>query len=342
VFLQKWDALVGVAFKPCRGYRSFSKSPKIANADCVNWRLVVKQPIRILLQTTIAPTENDWHIGRFSLLHNYLASLNDESGEALCEVVSRDRQVDEAGNDPVLSTLHQSDFDELWLFAVDLGDGISEQDCEGITAFRQRGGGMLVTRDHMDLGCSVCSLAGVGAAHYFHTKNPDPDTSRHCIDDPYTTYISWPNYHSGRNGDCQTIRPLEPIHELLKNPESPSGIIHFFPAHPHEGAVGIGESFSAARVIATGKSQVTQREFNLAVAFDRETDPQGKQLGRAIAESTFHHFCDYNWDTAMGCPNFVDEPPGDTMQTQPQAMSDLKAYLRNLALWLAPEQQFSL
>jgi hypothetical protein len=296
----------------------------------------MNKPIRILLQTTIPTTEDDWSIARFSFLHNYLASLIRPSGEPLCEVVSRDRQANEDGDDPILSSLHDSDFDQLWLFAVDVGDGISERDCQGITTFRQRGGGMLVTRDHMDLGCSVCSLAGIGAAHYFHTQNPDPDVTRHCIDDPYTTYISWPNYHSGRNGDYQTITPMEPIHELLKNSESASGIIEFFPAHPHEGAVGISADYPHARVIATGRSKVTQREFNLAVAFEHEMDAQGHRLGRAIAESTFHHFCDYNWDPKAGCPTFVDEPPGDTMQTNPQAIKDLKTYLHNIVLWLSP------
>jgi hypothetical protein len=295
---------------------------------------MISQPIRILLQTTIPTTEDDWNIARFSLLHQYLASLQDEAGNLLCEVVSRDRTSDEHGNDPILSTLGDSTFDQLWLFAVDVGDGISPQDCQGITAFRQRGGGTLVTRDHMDLGCSVCSLAGVGDAHYFHTKNPDPDVSRHCIDDPYTSYISYPNYHSGRNGDYQKITRLDPVHPLLKNPASPTGYIEFLPAHPHEGAVGAPPNHNA-RVISQGISKVTGRTFNLNVAFERETDDQGHSLGRALAESTFHHFCDYNWDASMGCPSFVDEAPGDTMQTEPRAIVDLKAYLRNLVLWLA-------
>ncbi len=285
-------------------------------------------PIRILLQTTIPTTEDDWSIARFSLLHNYLASLKDESGNALCEVVSRDRTPDE--NDPILSTLAESEFDELWLFAVDIGNGISQKDCEGITAFRKRGGGILATRDHMDLGSSLCTLGGVGDAHFFHTKNPDPDRTRHCIDDPYTTYILYPNYHSGRNGDYQVITRTDPNHDLLKNSASPSGYIDFLPAHPHEGAVGMTDKTPNARVIATGQSVVTGRSFNLAVAFDEPP------LGRAVAESTFHHFCDYNWDTGMGCPSFVDEPPGNTIQTEPRALADTHAYMRNLALWLAP------
>jgi hypothetical protein len=294
----------------------------------------MKQPLRILLQTTIAPTDDDWSIARFSLLDRYLSSIKDEIGNPLCEVVARDRQVDADGNDPVLSTLDRTNFDELWLFAVDVGDGIGDLDCEGITRFRQQGGGILTTRDHMNLGSSLCSLAGIGAAHFFHTKNPDPDATRHCIDDPYTTNISYPNYHSGRNGDYQQIAVSEPVHPLLVNPHARTGQIEFLPAHPHEGAVGVPTD-SHARVIATGKSVVTDRLFNLIVAFDRELDDRGHLLGRAVAQSTFHHFCDYNWDTKMGCPSFVTEPPGKTMQTEPQAISDLQIYLRNLAIWLA-------
>ena len=166
----------------------------------------MRPPTKILLQTTIPFTENDWHIGRFSLLRDYLANLADGEGKPLYDVAARDR--DSPGQpDSVLSTLDRSQFDELWLFAVDVGDGLTPQDCEAISRFRARGGGLLVTRDHMDLGSSVCALGGVGLAHHFHSKNPEPDPGRRRIDDPYTSYISWPNYHSGANGDYQEIRP---------------------------------------------------------------------------------------------------------------------------------------
>jgi hypothetical protein len=294
------------------------------------------EPIRILLQTTIPYTEDDWNITRFSLLKNYLASLKNEAGELLCRITARDRINDEAGNDPILISIDQSDFDELWLFAVDIGDGITDVECEAIDRFRQRGGGLLVTRDHQDLGCSIRNLSGVGAAHFFHSQNQEPEVSRRCNDDIYTTYISYPNYHSGRNGDCQKITAIEPIHPLLINSNSPTGKIEFLPAHPHEGAVGVPKNGENIRVIATGKSVVSKREFNLIVAFDRIVDTQGKYFGRAIAESTFHHFCDYNWDVNTGCPSFVSEPAGETMQTESRAIEDLKTYLYNLVLWLAP------
>ncbi len=93
------------------------------------------KPIRILLQTTIPTTEDDWSIFRFSLLQDYLASIQDEAGNSLFAVEARDRYADAEGNDPILSTLGESNFDQLWLFALDTGDGLTEKDIAGINAF---------------------------------------------------------------------------------------------------------------------------------------------------------------------------------------------------------------
>ena len=292
------------------------------------------RPIHILLQTTIPYAADNWHSGRFSLLRDELSSMKDAAGNQLCEVTTRNREVDADGNDPVLSTLDQTEFDELWLFAIDTGEGLSVADCQGITRFRQRGGGILATRDHQDLGISLCTLGGIGRAHFFHTKHPEPDPARHVADDKATTSISWPNYHSGANGDYQTIKVTSP-HEVLRRTASSDDLIEFFPAHPHEGAVGVPEGEEHARVIATGQSKTTGRPFNLIVAFDSVPDEHGNMLGRGIAESSFHHLVDYNWDTRLGCPSFVEEPPGDGYQKNPQALEDIKMYVRNAAVWLA-------
>jgi len=293
------------------------------------------RPIRILLQTTIASTEDDWHVGRFSLLGEHLARLSDGAGRPLCEVTARDRGANSDGDDEVLSRLDSSDYDELWLFAVDTGRGLSEADCRGITRFRRRGGGLLTTRDHQDLGSSLCTLGGVGNAHFFHSHHQDPDEARRERDDQATGAISWPNYHSGSNGDYQAVTPVGHVHELLRNPASSSGRVEYFPAHPHEGGVGVPEGERHARVIASGVSKVTRRPFNLIVAFERELDEHGTAIGRAVAESSFHHFADYNWDTSMGCPSFVEELPGDQIKREPEKLADVKAYVSNLALWLA-------
>jgi hypothetical protein len=295
----------------------------------------MKKRIHVLLQTTIPSIEDDWNINRFSLLHNHLASLTDVDGNSIVEVTARDRDTNEDGNDKILSVLDETEFDELWLFAVDTGNGLTAADCQGITRFRQRGGGMLATRDHQDLGSSLCTLGGVGRAHFFHSRHPDPDESRHVRDDQDTKSISWPNYHSGSNGDYQKISLVTPVHDVLLSSQNHAGVVQYFPAHPHEGAVGVPDGEEHAKVIATSMSQVTGRQFNLIVAFEKARDVHGNMLGRAIAESSFHHFVDYNWDTSKGCPSFLAEPPGDQIKREPEKLDDVRTYVGNLARWLA-------
>lgn len=295
----------------------------------------MSKPIRILLQTTLPAAADDWNINRFSLLTEHLRSIKGADGGPQFEVTTRNRELGEDGNDSVLSELDQSDFDELWLFALDLGEGLTVTDCEGITKFRQRGGGLFTTRDHQDMGSSLCTLGGVGKAHIFHSKHKDPDESRHKPDDQGTPTISWPNYHSGANGDYQKITVVEPVHELLK--KNDSSVIEYFPAHPHEGAVGVPDGEQHARVIATGMSKVSNRPFNLLVAFERARDSHGNMLGRAIADASFHHLVDYNWDIDKGCPTFLTEPPGNEVKRDPAKLDDIKTFVTNAARWLAPQ-----
>ena len=280
---------------------------------------------RILLQTTIEDTEDDWAIHRFSMLRDFLASLPDT------EVHARDRGAPQGETDKLLAYLDMTDFDQLWLFAVDTGEGLNADECAGIGNFRKSGRGLLVTRDHMDLGSSVCTLGGVGEAHHFHTKNPEADPARRVIDDRETAQILWPNYHSGANGDAQAITIVGAPHPVLLDPESTdgSGLISRLPSHPHEGAVDAPPGDRSARVIATGRSKITGADFNIAVAFE-----PSRAGGPAIAQSTFHHFADYNLDPRKGAPSFVTEPSGFDIVWHGDWGRQARRYYRNLAGWL--------
>src|SRR5689334_21522664 len=99
---------------------------------------------KILIQTTIAEAADDWDISRFSL-------LADELRAAGHDVTARNR-TRRGGDDPVISRLGRSHFDQVWLMAVDVGDGLSAADAQAITRFRENGGGVLTARDHQDLG----------------------------------------------------------------------------------------------------------------------------------------------------------------------------------------------
>jgi hypothetical protein len=280
---------------------------------------------RILLKTTIPTTEDDWSIARFSMLRDLLGENH--------QVEARDRRTDERGDDVDLAGGSDLPFDQIWLFAVDVTNALTAADIAGIEAFRRRGGGLLLTRDHFDLGSGLSKLSGIGAAHHFHNVNPETEPERRTRDDPFTLQIDWPNYHSGANGDYQEIEAITPAHPLLRRADG--GAIRYLPAHPHEGAVSAPtELGSAARVVARGTSSVTGRPFNLMVAIDRYRH-DGADLGRAVAEATFHRFADYNWNTAAGCPSFVNEPPGNGLQREPRALNDTRDYARNIAEWLS-------
>jgi hypothetical protein len=82
-------------------------------------------------------------------------------------------------------------------------------------------------------------------------------------------------------------------------------------------------------VILRGRSRATGAVFNISVAFE-----PGRHGGPAIAQSTIHHFSDYNWAPLSGCPSFVSEKPGDRLEWMPEAMADTHRYAVNIAAWL--------
>jgi hypothetical protein len=284
--------------------------------------------IPILLKTTIGAVADDWNVGRFSLLAAHLRSLQNTRGELRYEVFARDRVESAAGDDRDLAQAAAGEYAQLWLIAADTGGALTETDIGNIARFRRAGGGILLTRDHQDLGACLARLGALGITQYFHSVNPDPEPSRRCSDDRETPSISWPNFHSGANGDLQRVTPVEPVHALMKRPEG--GVIQRLPAHPHEGAVGVPDSIGgSARVVAQGRSTTTGTVFNLCVALEEAGQ------GRAVSDSSFHHFCDYNWDPRRGCPSFVNETPGFEVLTSPRALDDVHSYVGNIAAWLS-------
>lgn len=284
--------------------------------------------MRVLLQVTTPYAADDWNVNRFALLRAEIA--------ALASVTARNREAIAGGSDPVLLALPESDVDQVWIVGVDAGNGLTADECAAISRFRDAGGGVFATRDHMDLGSSLCALGGIGGAHFFHTINPEPNVENRVNDDSFTATIGWPNYHSGANGDVQRVTAVEPVHPVLRRRNGRAGTIELLPAHPHEGVVGAPPFDPTARVVVTGRSRVTGRPFNIAVAFEPDPDAPA---GRGWAESTFHHFCDYNWDVSLGCPSFVAEPPSDAIAKLPQLLDDTKDYVRNIVEWIGPRKQ---
>ena len=54
---------------------------------------------------------------------------------------------DAAGNDTDFGLLARGEYDQLWLIATDVTGAVTALDVERIVGFRERGGGLLHTRD---------------------------------------------------------------------------------------------------------------------------------------------------------------------------------------------------
>lgn len=258
----------------------------------------------ILVQTTLCDGEGEWQIERFSSL----VSLLRADGH---HVVARNREPAENGADPVLSSLETSDFDELWLFAADRGDGLAPGDVRGILRFRERGGGLLTSRDHENIGLSLLNLGSVGLVNHFRTFNRQPRRHR------AGRFLN--SLESSMPGEkYQRIVPLEPVHELLRTNRSSSGIIEYFPAAEHETAISVPPYAPNARVIAVSGSG-SAVNANLAIVIDDERCHDGRRCGRAVATACLHQFADAASNEAA---DGASEMFGD--------------FARNAARWLAP------
>jgi hypothetical protein len=255
----------------------------------------------ILVQTTLREGDGDWEIERFSTLVSLLRSEGHD-------VVARNREPSNDGSDPVLSTLDSSRFDELWLFAADRGNGLAPADVRGILRFRERGGGIFTARDRENVGLSLLNLGSVGLVNHFRTYNRQLRRRgiRHSV------------RRSNAAADYERIVPVEPVHELLRTPRSPSGVIEYFPAPSHdEAALSVPPYAPFARVIAIADGGSTGAA-NVAIAIDDERSSDGTPCGRAVATPCLHQFADCRLNGRSD-----------------ESSEIFKDFARNIARWLA-------
>ena len=66
-------------------------------------------------------------------------------------MIARNR-TNRGDDDLVLSHIDELNINQLWLMAVDVGDGLTTADAYAIQRFRENGGGVLTPRGHHDLG----------------------------------------------------------------------------------------------------------------------------------------------------------------------------------------------
>ncbi len=121
----------------------------------------------ILLQTTITANPDDWDVSRFSML-----AAEASRGWARCAGPQSGRS--SSRRIRVLCNLDELGFDQLWLMAVDVGNGLTPDECAAIGRFRGLGGAVLTARDHQNLGSCLRGLGSLGQVNEFHDASLDP------------------------------------------------------------------------------------------------------------------------------------------------------------------------
>lgn len=203
-------------------------------------------------------------------------------------------------------------------------------------------------KDHsrfINLGAAIGRY--VPRAHQLRVWDGPPTRCDAPLFDNQNT-VSGPDLSSLDNNDLlqvdqtpqQIVTQVKP-HPLFSwiKPDGQVGPITVFPDHQHEGKVlapkaeeldqDWPQGASPPEVVAWGHDKrpvVNGREYALVVAFDG--DPVN--VGRIVADSSFHHYIDLNLDGFDGKDCDGNPKPGTTLD-------QIAQYYCNLALWLAPK-----
>lgn len=220
------------------------------------------------------------------------------------------------------TSVNLNNFDQVWLFAIQSSNNISQSEIDAIEDYMDKGGGLFATGDHGRLGRGMCgniprvkemrywdnfpsinnntNEVSMGGMRRNDTNQPQAgnsfaDTFNHQSDDiPQTIAV-----RTFGNG---LPHPLLSIKTSLR----PSGIIDIMPDHPHEGECAPETSFTVngttvnTQIIATsfvpGGNTSGGKDATVPHCFPSIAVWDGRQanVGRIVIDSTWHHFVNVN------------------------------------------------
>ena len=209
-----------------------------------------------------------------------------------------------------------------------MGDGLSPGDAAGIVRFRERGGGVLTARDHQDLGSSLSASARSAASTTSTPTTPSRDAQRDDQDNPD---ISWPNYHSGANGDYQPVFVVEPVTTCCDRPEGQRS--HRVVPRPPARGIGRRRRNAVRAGRRPGRSTVTGRTSTWrspSTARRPPTAAPGPRRGVLHVPPLRRHELGHRRRRAV----VRDRPAATRSSAIPLGSTTFKDYVRNIARWL--------
>ena len=259
---------------------------------------------------------------------------------------------------PALDLMNR--FDEVWFFGIGSTPNLSAAEVTLLDQFMAapKQGGVLVTGDHAELGKGIAGqITRAGGMRRYpapQASSPGWNTTLEEGPDANLTY----NFNDQSDDEPQTIRykrysvgsmlafqrRYRP-HPVLCGPDGPIDIL---PDHQHEGE-------ALAPAVAVGDphwpSKAGHQELPEVIGFGKIKDPaathHGKEigvvsaydghnvdLGRIVADATWHHWFDINLTGVAAPPSpyagFDATPAGQA------ALKKIDAYFLNVGVWLAP------
>lgn len=248
-------------------------------------------------------------------------------------------------------------YDEIWFFGLNSTPNLSAAEVTLLDQFMAapKSGGVLVTGDHANLGRGIAGqITRAGAMRRYPAPDafaPGWNTTLEEGPDANATF----DFNDQSDDRPQTIRwrryPVGPFafrfrpHPVLCGPNGP---INVLPDHQHEGealapAPAAGDPHwptkaghqEAPDVIAWGKIKDPSatrhgQEIGVVSAYNGHN----VDVGRIVADSTWHHWFDINLTGALAAPSpyagFDETAAGHA------ALKKIDAYFLNVGVWLAP------
>ena len=237
----------------------------------------------------------------------------------------------------MLSRLGDGAFDELWLFAVDTGQGLTPREREALFEFHARGGGILTARDHQDLGASLCGIPCSAPWSTFTVFSPR--ARRRGASPTMTTRRSrGPTTTLAGTAICSRSSPrAPPIRSCSATGTRPRGDPRPVPRAPARGGGGPPPGDPSTRVVAEGHSTRTGAPSTWwSPPSGRAATTGGCMVGPSPTRRTSTTSATTTGISRPGAPTFVDDPPEYQVAANRHALDDIKTYVRNAARWLAP------
>jgi len=257
------------------------------------------------------------------------------------------------------TSVNLNDFDQIWLFGINSGGGITTSEKNAIATYMNGGGGLFATGDHGSLGNAMCGdiIRVKDMRHWNDTPNSLNDTNEVSMTGRRRndTNAPHPGNASATTFDHQSDNVPQRIgvkkfgagflpHPLLSISTSirPSGIIDIMPDHPHEGECARETTFTVNSVAIP--TQIISTSFvpggNTSGGKD-STDPhcfpsisvwdgRAANVGRIVSDSTWHHFVNINLNgsgSAQGGLSTSD-------------FNVVRQYYMNIATWMTRRRFF--